>query len=159
MWTFFPNAFCWWYSLMFFEHLCESDIRCLLIHWAGEPWCSNNQLKEEIKKVSAECTTCQTYGKAKRKPVVCLPLATKFLECAAMDLKFYKSHIILHIIDYATRLSQSCILPSKKPAVVVGAILKTWVSVFGHARNSWHTMEGNLQTRNFSVCVNHSISM
>ena len=38
------------------------------------------------------------------QPIVGLPLATKFKECVAMDLKFYKGKILLHIVDHSLLL-------------------------------------------------------
>ena len=58
-------------------------------------------------------------------------MASKLLECVAMDLKFYKGHIILHLIDHATRLSASAIIPSKKPEIIIKTIFKIWISIFG----------------------------
>ena len=66
-----------------------------------------HKLKEELKKVTEECATCQVYQKAPPKPVVGLPMATKFQETVAMDLKFYENKIILHLIDMCTRLSSA----------------------------------------------------
>ena len=64
-------------------------------------------------------------SKKKKKnpqPIVLLPLATNFKECVAMDLKFYKGKILLHLIDHATRFSVTIILPSKKPDQIVNAM-------------------------------------
>ena len=48
-----------------------------------------------------------------------------------MDLKFYKGKILLHMMDHATRLSVTVILPSKKPGQIMNAIMKYWVAVYG----------------------------
>ena len=42
-------------------------------------------------------------------------MALSFQECIAMDLKFYKARILLHLIDHATRLSLSSFVRSKEP--------------------------------------------
>ena len=47
-----------------------------------------------------------------------------------MDLKCYKEKILLHMINHATRLSITVILPSKKPDQIVNAIMKYWVSIY-----------------------------
>ena len=102
-----------------------------LLNKAGNPWSNNHKLKEELKKVTEECTTCQVYQKAPPKPVVGLPMATKFQETVAMDLKFYENKIILHLIDMCTRLSSATTIKNKNPSTVIEAILKIWVSVYG----------------------------
>ena len=48
-----------------------------------------------------------------------------------MDLKFYKGKILLHMIDYATRLSVTVILLSKKADQTVNASTKYWDVVYG----------------------------
>ena len=65
------------------------------------------------------------------RPIVGLPLTTKFKEYVAMNLKFYKGKILLHMIDHAARLSVTVILPSKKPDQIVNTIMKYWVAVYG----------------------------
>ena len=102
-----------------------------LINKAGVPWSNNQELKEELKKVDAECTTCQVYQKAPPKPIVGLPMATQFQETVALDLKFYDSKIILHLIDMCTRLSSATTIKNKNPNTVIEAIFKVWISVYG----------------------------
>ena len=57
-------------------------------------------------------------------------MATSFQECIAMDLKFYKGRILLHLIDHATRLSVSSFLKSKEPEVIRKAIFKSWIQIY-----------------------------
>ena len=102
-----------------------------LLDSAGKPWSSNKELKDEITKVSHECRTCLVYQKVLTRPVVGLPMASKFQECVAMDLKFYAGHILLHLVDHETRLSASCVLPNKKPDTIISAVLRIWISVYG----------------------------
>ena len=78
-----------------------------LVNSAGEPWCSNEALKEEIKSLQLNCKTCRLFKRPPPRPVAGLPLATHFLQCVANDLKFDGKHILLHMIDHATRLSVS----------------------------------------------------
>ena len=59
-------------------------------------------------------------------------MATSFQECIAMDLKFYKGRILLHLIDHhTTRLSVSSFVKSKEPEVILNAIFKSWIQVYG----------------------------
>ena len=75
---------------------------------AGEPWSSDAELKREIVKVSENYRTCLAYSKAPPRPIVGFPMAVHFLECVAMDLKFYDGKmILLHLIDNATRMQTS----------------------------------------------------
>ena len=58
-------------------------------------------------------------------------MATSFHECIAMDLKFYKGRILMHSIDHATRLSVSSFVKSKEPEVILKAISKSCIQIYG----------------------------
>ena len=58
-------------------------------------------------------------------------MALSFQECIAMDLKFYKARILLHLIDHATRLSLSSFVRSKEPEVILKGIFKSWIQIYG----------------------------
>ena len=104
-----------------------------LINSAGQEWRNNQNLKAEIFKVTNECNTCQIFKKPSPWPVVGLPVASWFLECVAIDLKFYRKHILLHMIDHATfsNLSASTIITSKKPNIIISKIFQVWISLYG----------------------------
>ena len=57
-------------------------------------------------------------------------MATSFQECVAMDL-CYKGKILFHLLDLAIRLSASTFIPSKEPNVIINAIFKSWIHIFG----------------------------
>ena len=61
-----------------------------LVNSAGSTWSRDSELKEKIKLI---CKNCPVYLIYKKTP----PRATKFKECVAFDLKFYKGKILLHI--------------------------------------------------------------
>ena len=58
-------------------------------------------------------------------------MATLFQECIAMDLKFDKGRILLHLIDHTTRLSVSSFVKSSEPEVILKAIFKSWIQIYG----------------------------
>ena len=58
-------------------------------------------------------------------------MATEFQETVAMDLKFYNSKILLHLVDHCTRLSASSFILNKNPNTILTFIFKIWVSVYG----------------------------
>ena len=131
-----------------------------LIDSAGEPWSSNDALKEEIKSIEDDCQTCKLFKRPPPRPSVGLPRATKFLECIAMDIKFYKQHILLHMIDSVTRLSLSAVLKSKKPEVIIEAIFTHLIQPFGIAGEFFTDNGGEFANADFinmceglNICV------
>ena len=91
----------------------------------------NQELIEEIKKVSKECKICLQYKRTPPRPIVGFPLATRFGQCVAMDLKQFSKVHLLHIIDSATRLSAGAVIRSKKPEVVLREVFKQCISIYG----------------------------
>ena len=102
-----------------------------LINSAGDKWSKNSQLKKAVKEVTESCVICKKYKKTPPRPVVGFPMATKFNECVAMDLKFYDGKIILHMIDHVSKLSAAARVSSKEPRIIIKSIFKNWVSVYG----------------------------
>lgn len=95
---------------------------------------SNHEKKSEIcselKKI--DCTWCKKHKREAPKPKTCLPLADKFNQTVAMDLKFLDSkEIVLHCIDLLTRFSTAIIIPDKTQETIVENFCKSWVAIFG----------------------------
>ena len=74
----------------------------------------DTELKEQVCKISEECTICQVHKRPNAKPVVGLPMAIGFNEVAAMDFKVIENKLVLHLIDHVTRFSVASVVKSKK---------------------------------------------
>ncbi|KAK3870996.1 hypothetical protein Pcinc_023829 [Petrolisthes cinctipes] len=66
-----------------FGHLTTAKL-LKLVRDAGV---NNVDLEQAIKKLSENCEICCKFKRARPRPVVCLPMASKFNETVAMDLK------------------------------------------------------------------------
>ena len=91
----------------------------------------DKEMLKLVEEVRENCKLCEKYGSTPPKPVVTMALAKSFNESVAMDLKDINSKHVLHLIDHMTRFSAACVIPSKKKEVVVAAVLKIWISIFG----------------------------
>ena len=91
----------------------------------------NIQYSRAVDKISSECDTCIRFKKPLPKPVVSLPLATRFNETVAMDLKMWHGLYFLVIVDVATRFCAGAVMKSKSADNVVTLFFKHWVSLFG----------------------------
>ena len=60
-----------------------------------------------------------------------MPMATRFNEKIAMDLKQWKGRWILHMIDIWSRYTNSVFINRKMPSDVINALMQRWVGVFG----------------------------
>ena len=73
-----------------------------------------------INDVSDNCEICFKHNKPKPRPIVGFPLAKRFNETVARDLKEWPSNTwFLHMIDHLTRLCASCVIKSKHKKVIV----------------------------------------
>ena len=56
-------------------------------------------------------------------------MTSRFLECVALDVKFYRKYLLLHMINHAARLSESAAITSKKPDIIISKKFQLWISV------------------------------
>ena len=75
-------------------------------------------------------------------PAVVLLMATRFQETEAMDLKSYKGHTLLHLIDHFTRFSASSVIPNKKtrnyyPKYIQDLDICIWICWNVSLRQQW----------------------
>ena len=60
-----------------------------------------------------------------------MPMASKFNEKVAMDLKLWNGRWILHIIDMWSRYTLSTFVDRKRPANIIDALVTQWIGKFG----------------------------
>ena len=109
----------------------SSDRLLRLINSAGQKWSNNQNLKNEIRRITDQCEVCKIFKKPPARPVVALPMATEFQDVVAMDLKQYQGKQILHLVDLCTRLSAATFIPNKNKETIVKALFQIWISVYG----------------------------
>ena len=90
-----------------------------------------SDLVTAIKEVSKKCKICAVYRKPPPRPVVGFPMATRFNQCVAMDLKTFRTGYLLHMICTATRLTGGAFIRNKSPETVIHGIMTHWLSIFG----------------------------
>lgn len=94
-----------------------------------------DSFREEFDLLHDNCDICKRYAKTPARPVVSLPLAERFNEKVAMDLKVWKDKYILHMVDMLTRLSVSVIIDDKRPSTIADKIMLHWIGA------GWGIME------------------
>ena len=92
---------------------------------------NNKSLENKIREVSDSCEVCLKYKKPVPRPIVALPIAKKFNDVVAMDLKVFGSVYFLVLVDHATRYCASVVINDKKPATIVQSLFLMWISLFG----------------------------
>ena len=117
-------------------------------------------LIKAIKDISRKCDVCQVYRKSRVKPIVSMPLANQFNEVVALDLKFYKGKIILHLIDHVSRFSAAAVVKSKNPNEIISKKFQCWISVFGPPSRYFHDNGGEFVNSEFiELCESFNITV
>ena len=84
-----------------------------------------------MPQIEDKCELCKIYAKTPSRPIVGMPMAKKFNEKVAMDLKQRNSRWILHIIDMWSRYTLSIFIDRKKSSNVIDNLMTHWIWKFG----------------------------
>ena len=119
-----------------------------LLKLGKDSGCSDKDFFSWLEEICDQCDTCQKYKRAPLNPVVGLPVANRFNQCVAVDLKAFDHNKIwiLHLIDAATCFSAASLITTKKREVVVTQIFRIWISYFG-APKKFFSVEINLRNK------------
>ena len=89
----------------------------------------DTEVDEIIEHISENCEVCKRFKRTPSRPVVCMPLANKFDQVVAMDLKQFRDGIyFLHLINLFSLFSLSQVITRKLPSVIVDTVNKTWIA-------------------------------
>ena len=92
-------------------------------------------LVKSIIDVSVSCEICRRFKKPCPRPVVSVPLASRFNEMISMDLKIWGKIYFLVIVDVATRFCIATIISNKTSETVIKSVILSWVALFGPPKN------------------------
>ena len=124
---------------------------------------NGKELEEELKKVDDSCEICLRYKKSRPRPIVGLSMAKSFNKTVGMDLKPWSSNPpvwFLHLIDHATRYSNSCVIYTKKKEEKVRKLFQHWVTIFGASNKYLVDNGGEFANREFiTYCENMNIQI
>ena len=99
-----------------------------LVHKAGV---KNKALCEAIRNFSRSCQVCVRLKRPSPRPVVSIPLASKFNDAVAIDLKFWGNKYFLVLVDIATRYCTAVVIENKRPSTIIRGIFLSWIVMFG----------------------------
>ena len=88
-------------------------------------------LEREINLISSQCITCVKLQKPSPRPIVCMPLANRFNEAVAMDLKVWGKLYFLVFVDLATRFCSASVIQNKQPPTIIRFFFLCWIAIFG----------------------------
>ena len=110
---------------------------------------TDREFLDILSECPCKCEICIKYKKTEPRPVVGLPLATRFNETVVMDIKEIKGNKVLHLVDYATRYSVAAKLKSKESLEIIATVFKYWISYFGAPKMFLTDNGGEFDNENF----------
>ena len=110
-----------------FNHPSSGKL-CKLVKDAGV---KDEDFLKMLEEFPSTCDICLRFKRVIPKPIVGFPLANKFNDTVAMDIKEIRGCKVLHIIDHATRFSVAARLRSKESTEIIEAVFRYWISYFG----------------------------
>lgn len=93
-----------------------------ILELAGIP----EDVKELVPTICETCRICPMWQRPQPKAKTHTRISTNFNEAVQMDLLFWNSLIILHIIDEATRFSWIELGPDKSEDTFLLALRRGW---------------------------------
>lgn len=92
-------------------------------------------VKQEILSLVDEivetCSICRMWARPGPRSVTSASVYTRFNGAVQYDLLFFKTHIILRMIDCCIRWSAACLIPNKEGETILHAMDKLWFCVYG----------------------------
>ena len=124
---------------------------------------SEHPSKQDIVKElgNLDCNLCKKYHKEAPRPKTCLPMADKFNQTVALDLKFLDNgEILLHVIDLLTRFSAAMLVKNKTKEEIVEKFFRIWITIFGPPEKTLCDNGKEFCNSDFlSMCQNLNINM
>lgn len=91
----------------------------------------DKEFKDAVEEVSRCCEVCNKRRRPKPRPIVCLPLASRFNEMIAMDLKSWGNVYFLVMVDVATRYCIATVIRDKRAGTILRSMILHWIVIFG----------------------------
>lgn len=118
------------------------------------------ELEKEIGKLEETCETCIKFKRTPCRPVVSVPMAKHFNDIVSMDLKVWHEKYFLVMIDMATRYCNACVIKSKAADVIIDAVMRHWVALFGSPNKILTDNGGEFNNNDFrSMAENFNIGV
>lgn len=97
-----------------------------------------------VDEIVETCSICRMWARPGPRSVSSTSVYTRFNQCVQYDLLFFKTHIILHMIDCAMRWSAGCLVENKLSETLINAMDKLWFRVFGSPQELVGDREGGI---------------
>ena len=107
----------------------------------GVEW--HPEMEQDLREIMDGCVGCLQRKRNPDLPAVAMPMATRFNEKVAVDLKVWgEEKYILYMVDLWSKMTQAAIITRKQPKQVVNEICLKWVGHYGIMGTLMHDCGG-----------------
>ena len=121
-----------------------------------------DEFTPDLEKIQDSCELCKVYKRTPPRPVVAMPMASRFNEKVSMDLKKWGNKWILHLIDMWSRFTVSVFINRKTPNEIIDKIMMHWIGAGFGVMESVFTDNGgefsSEETREVSSILNIEVA-
>ncbi|CAE7353799.1 RE1 [Symbiodinium sp. CCMP2592] len=91
----------------------------------------SNRVIEMIPDIINTCRECRKWARPGPNTQHALTASLRFNQHVEVDLLFYRTHIVLHLICRATRWHGGCVVQSKQGEELFEALQTAWIGIHG----------------------------
>ncbi|CAK0834374.1 unnamed protein product [Prorocentrum cordatum] len=84
-----------------------------------------------IQIVCDTCPACRAWHRPGKRPIATSRVITDFNQDVQIDLLFWKTKIVMHMLDTLVRFSVAAIIPDRNTGTIIGAVTHYWFRLFG----------------------------
>ena len=111
----------------------------------------STEISKLINENCDNCVVCKTHKKPPPRPIAGLQKAKTLNHTVAMDLHSLGKNIwYFHIIEKFTRVSNTTIIKSKNPPIIIKNVFQNWISFFGSTSKVFSNNVGEFSSEEFS---------
>jgi len=132
-------------------HAGASRMRAILTA-AGVPAEALNLIAEIVDS----CRICRQWARPSARTITSTSVVESFNKEVQGDILFYKSHIILHLVDSCIKWSSAGIMPSRSTADLLSTIGRIWISLFGPMQTLVFDHESGIDTETAGTLLSRS---
>ena len=97
---------------------------------------------DQAQSIVDTCRVCRSWQDVAPRAVASSSLTAHFNEDMQVDLLFWKTHVVLHMIDVCLRFAVATNIANRTTEVVLEAITKFWFRTFGPPQRITSDHEG-----------------
>ena len=113
-----------------------------ILRAAGIP----SEILDEIPWIVKHCRECRAWAPSGPVTIPSLSLPLKFNQQVEVDLMFYRTFIVFHMVDRCTRWHAGKIIADQQTETLLDSLSTIWIAIYGPMTQLYTDGEGGLNS-------------